>query len=105
MNKSTLIGLMTAFLLAAPTGSWSENLFDREASDVHFQKGLRLYFQERYDPATREFEEAVNINPDHARAYYFLGYAYYRLGKFQEARTAFEQAYNMNPEYSPIPRQ
>lgn len=104
MPKRILIGLMTAFMLFASSGSWADSLFDQEAAEKHFQNGLRLYFRQMYEPATKEFEDALSIDPDYAQAYYFLGYAYYKLRRFERSRTAFEQAYQMNPEYSPIGR-
>lgn len=104
MNRNRLAGVLLALLFALPSIGGAEGLFDQQASQEHFQKGLRHYFQQHYQPAATEFEEAIHINPDDARAYYFLGYSYYRLGQFQQARAAFEQAYEMDPQYSPIPK-
>ncbi len=93
-----------AFVLLAPTGAWTEELFDLNASQTHFQNGLQYYFQSQYPAAIHEFQEALSINPDDARSYYFLGYAYYRLGELEKAQEAFDQAYQLNPQYSPIPK-
>lgn len=93
-----------AFVLLAPTGAWTEELFDLNASQAHFQSGLQYYFQSQYPAAIHEFQEALSINPDDARSYYFLGYAYYRLRELEKAQEAFDQAYQLNPQYSPIPK-
>jgi tetratricopeptide (TPR) repeat protein len=82
----------------------ADELFDTKASDAHFQEGLKLYFKQQYDAANKEFEEAVKINPDNAKAYYFIGYSYYKLKNMPKAMETFEQAYRLDKRYSPIPR-
>ena len=104
-TRHSAIGVwILALVLLAPTGTWAEELFDLNASEAHFQKGLQYYFQNHYPTAIPEFQEAVRINPDDARSYYFLGYSYYRLGEMEKAQEAFDQAYQLNPQYSPIPK-
>jgi Tfp pilus assembly protein PilF len=106
MDKTLRIAMavwMLAMVLWA-TGTGAEELFDLNASQTHFQNGLQFYFQNQYPAAVHEFQEALSINPDDARSYYFLGYAFYRLGEMEKAREAFDQAYQLNPQYSPIPK-
>ena len=96
-----MVWVMTLILLAA-TGSWAEELFDLNAAESHFQKGLQYYFQKQYPAAIQEFGETVEINPDDVRGYYFLGYSYYQLQKMEKAQEAFDQAYQLNSQYTPI---
>lgn len=90
-------------MLLAPSGAWAEELFDRAAAERYFQEGLKAHYQGRYQEAVRRFETAIQINPDDARPYYFLGYSYYRLRELGKAQDAFEQVYQVNPDYSPLP--
>jgi Tfp pilus assembly protein PilF len=48
----------------------ADELFDTKAADAHFQEGLKLYFKQQYEDATKEFEEAIKIDPENAKAYY-----------------------------------
>ena len=82
----------------------ADELFDTKAADAHFQEGLKLYFKQQYLDATKEFEEAINIDPENAKAYYFIGYSYYKLKHMPKAMETFDQAYHLDQKYSPIPR-
>jgi tetratricopeptide (TPR) repeat protein len=93
-----ILGLLTGGSAAA------DELFDTKAADVHFQEGLKLYFKERYEDAIKEFEEAVEIDPENAKAYYHIGYSYYKLKNMPKAMETFEQTYRLNQRYSPIPQ-
>lgn len=105
MKTSNMIGLALAFVLMSPAGPWAqEDLFDQNTAETHFQKGLQYYFQRQYPEAIQEFEESLKVNPDDARSYYFLGYAYYELRDLDKAQEAFDLAYQANPQYTPIPK-
>lgn len=95
------VAVITLFL--SIPASAQEELFDTKAAEEHFKKGLELYFQKEYSVAAEEFKEAVNINPNAAKSYYFLGYSYYKLGMMKDANEAFDQGYQVDPYYSPIP--
>ncbi len=95
---AVIITLFLSTLLPA-----QEELFDTKAAEEHFKKGLELYFQKEYSVSAKEFKEAVNINPNAAKGYYFLGYSYYKLGMMKDANEAFDQGYQLDPYYSPIP--
>jgi tetratricopeptide (TPR) repeat protein len=45
-----------------------------------------------FDAAIREFDQALAIRPQHAKALYFKGYCLQMLGKLTEARRCFEAA-------------
>ena len=109
MNRriSNLLALFcgTAVLCLFLSGLASaDELFDTRAADAHFQQGLKLYFKQQYENAVTEFEEATKIDPDNAKAYYFLGYSYYKLKDMPKAMETFEEAYHLDQRYSPIPK-
>jgi tetratricopeptide (TPR) repeat protein len=79
----------------------TEELFDVQSADEYFNKGLNIYYMKDYTAAIQEFTEAIRINPQNAKAYYFIGYAYYKQGNFSKATEAFEMAYELKLDYSP----
>ncbi len=102
--KPVLWGINLALLcLLANTQAFGEDLFDTKASDEHFKKGLIYYYQKNFPSAAEEFQEAITIDPDNAKAYYFLGYTHYKTGNFKEAFEDFESAYQINRVYTPLP--
>src|ERR1700752_4031397 len=90
---------LLSLMLGGPAAA--DELFDTKAADAHFQEGLKLYFKQQYEAANKEFEEAIKINPDDAKAYYFIGYSYYKLKNMPKAMETFEQAYRLDKRYSP----
>ncbi|MEJ2183893.1 MAG: DUF5684 domain-containing protein [Nitrospirota bacterium] len=73
-----------------------------QESNVDFEKAIDAYNQGRYEEAIGHLEAYATDWPE-AYAYYFMGYAYYKLGKFQKANENFDQAFLIDPEYSPTP--
>jgi len=97
--------LIWAALLGILMGSTSVSageLFDTEKAKQHFNVGLDLYFKMNYENAIREFQEAAQIDPENANAYYFMGYAYYKLKDMKKAMEVFDQAYEVDAKYSPM---
>src|SRR6185295_2334779 len=96
VNRLTLL-CGTGFLCLLLGGfARADELFDTKAADAHFQEGLKLYFKQQYKDATKEFEEAIKIDPENAKAYYFIGYSYYKLKNMPKAMETFEQAYHLD---------
>lgn len=60
--------------------------------------GLRFLWAENYEKALFYFMEAVKRNPDHAQAYFQMGYCLTRLGKHKEAIGPYQQAIRIKPE-------
>ena len=70
-------------------------------TDADFQKGLSIYQKQDFTAALPSLEAAVQANPQSAEAYFYLGYALYKLKRFDESRLAFTQAYQLQPDYKP----
>src|SRR6185436_18243475 len=104
IKRLAMFGGMGIFCLMMAGSAAADELFDTKAADAHFQEGLKLYFKQQYEAANKEFEEAIKINPDNAKAYYFIGYSYYKLKNMPKAMETFEQAYHLDQRYSPIPQ-
>ena len=50
-----------------------------------------------YESAIKEFSEALKIQPNNADAYFSLGVAYRRMGKFELAIQNMSKGFNLNP--------
>jgi tetratricopeptide (TPR) repeat protein len=97
--------LILAIAIGAGFGFHSasaEELFDAEAANALFNNGLKLYFQGNYSGAIDLFEESIQVNPENAKAHYFIGYSHYKEGDFSRASEAFSTAYGMDKTYSPV---
>lgn len=64
-----------------------------------FKKGLRYYGKRDYRNAEKYLKSYVSSVPDPA-AYYLLGYADYKLKKFDDASAYFTEAYLIDPDIS-----
>jgi tetratricopeptide (TPR) repeat protein len=60
--------------------------------------GLRYVWAENYGKALPYFVEAVKRNPEHASAYFQIGYCLARLGEYKEAIEPYHQAIRINPK-------
>ena len=83
-----------ALRLASGSGSRGR-IFDR--ATAHFAMGNVFLGKGRSQEAIREFEAALELMPEHDRAFNNLGVAYSRLGRFSEAIRAFQRAIELNP--------
>ncbi len=81
--------LVTALIICSEAYPGSED----------FEKGLRHYRKKDYRNAERYFKSYVSNVPDPA-AYYLLGYADYKLKKFNDANAYFKEAYLIDPDIS-----
>ncbi len=104
MNMITRHLLIFLFFVLLVSPVSADELFDTGASEEHFKAGLALYDQKDYPGAIKEFDSAIQINPENSDAYYFIGYSYYKMDRMDEAMAVFDQAYEIDSKYSPLPR-
>lgn len=71
----------------------------RLAVESAWRLGKRLLDADRNREAAAALQDAVAIEPRHARAWCALGAAYRRLARMDEARSATEQALALDPHY------
>ncbi len=64
-----------------------------------YGKGENAITEEKYAAAQKNFEKAVEIDPDYAEAWSGLGEALQKQSKPTEARTALEKAVQVDPKY------
>ncbi|GAI35267.1 unnamed protein product, partial [marine sediment metagenome] len=59
-------------------------LFSGDTADEYFGKGLVFVEQSKDDEALEFFKKTVSLKPNHAGAYYNIGFIFTKLGKFKE---------------------
>ncbi len=85
-----VFSLILALMVCSETYAGSED----------FQKGLKYYCKRNYRKAEMYFKNYISETPDPI-AYYLLGYADYKLKKFDDANRYFAEAYLIDPDISP----
>jgi tetratricopeptide (TPR) repeat protein len=63
-----------------------------------YTTGLRYLWAEEYEKALPYFLEVVKKNPDHAEAYFQIGYCRGKLGRYQEAIEPYKEAIRIKPD-------
>ena len=91
--------------LAAAQDEWAESLrtFPDESAD-HTTLGWLLSERGEAEPATRELEAALKLDPKDARAHMYLGVLAARLGQFDSAIQHWKQARTIAPAYTNLDR-
>lgn len=64
-----------------------------------YGKGVNAMTEEKWAPAQKNFEKAVEIDPDYAQAWSDLGEVLKKQSKPTEARAAWEKAVQSDPKY------
>ena len=64
----------------------------RERDFFHYYLGLAFYQMGRHEEAVDQFQKSVQLNPDFADAYYFLGLSVQKMGKENEGDRLIKQA-------------
>lgn len=62
-----------------------------------YKTAVKAYLQKDYQKAVELLKGYISEKPD-ARAYYLIGYAYYKMNKLDEANNYFKEAYLIDPE-------
>jgi Flp pilus assembly protein TadD len=63
-----------------------------------YARGLTYAHKGDYDPAIKEFTDALRLTPDYDRAYQNRGYVYLVKGDYDRAITDFNEAIRLNPK-------
>jgi tetratricopeptide (TPR) repeat protein len=118
--KGEVIGVATFFIVAGQNLNFAipgeriaqlaihqgETLSEREegrmkdwlaSAEGLYTIGLRFLWAEDYEKALPYFIETVKRNPEHAQAYFQIGYCLARLGQYKEAIELYKQAIRIKP--------
>lgn len=72
----------------------------RTGAEAAFRLGKRLLAEDKNRDAAAAYEEAVRMNPAHARAWCGLGAARRRMADMDAAREAYDEALRLDPDYA-----
>ncbi len=67
-------------------------------AQYEFDKGLALFNTGKYEEAIPSFQKAVEIDPEYARAYLYLGRSYLNLNRWNEAIPPLRTALRLSPD-------
>lgn len=68
---------------------------------IHLKRGSDLLEQRAYEQARKEFQAAIQIDPQCPDAYNNLGLTYYRVGDLKNASENYRQALEIEPLFIP----
>jgi len=85
---------LRAALLLDP--SYDATTLDIQNVEMLLVMGAYELDRKQYDRAERMFKKAIQVKPDSEEAYFGLGEALLRLGKFAEAKVAFQKVISLN---------
>ena len=91
-----LASLLLLPLFAMVVLSHSVTLYSAER---HLKEGFTLYFAENFRGAEPHFKKAIESDPQHKSALYFLGMTQYRLEKFAESKQTLHRLVRLDPNY------
>jgi DNA-binding helix-hairpin-helix protein with protein kinase domain/Tfp pilus assembly protein PilF len=73
----------------------------KQSSQELFEEGSRLMRGGNYSVAAEELKRAIALDPQQVGAYYELGYALFRLGKYEESIAVSQKALTFTPAFHP----
>jgi tetratricopeptide (TPR) repeat protein len=71
---------------------------DPLAPRISSNVGDILYNARRYDQAIKELNTALEVDPNHATAYWFQGWAYEAMGKYEDAIKSYLRTFELMGE-------
>ena len=69
------------------------------AANNSFEQGMSHYRARRFDQAIKKFEYTIDLFPNHAEAYNYLGESLYEMGSYIQAIKSFKKALQIKPSY------
>jgi len=71
---------------------------DSNDAQLFYQKGLKELWQENWSAALTCFQKATEKNPQEADVWFYLGYCYDNLGRYQDAIETYKQSIRIKPD-------
>ncbi|MFC2019631.1 tetratricopeptide repeat protein [Chloroflexota bacterium] len=97
MKKLSVLCILILFALLVSSVLGSCNSA-KGTADWHVEQGIQLFEQGDYEAAMLEYDEAIRLDPEYARAYYDRGTIYGVLGQHEQAIQEYSEAIRLDPE-------
>jgi tetratricopeptide (TPR) repeat protein len=91
MMMSSFLPVLLVIALQTVSKPPARSAADDQAANAHYKTGWELIASESWAEAVREFQAAVDINPEFKLAHYGIGRASMGLKKFPDAIRAYER--------------
>ena len=76
------------------------NNLKKYLAEAHYNRGRSYSYLEKYEEAKKDFDKAIEINPNYAEAYSSRGTSEARLKKYENALNEFNKAIQINPDFA-----
>ena len=86
------ISAVVLVMLLSFTGCATNSLLSPNANSA-FEAGMDQFGQDRFESAIEYFNHALEIDPEHAPSYQYLGRSLFYLGRWLEAVSYLREAY------------
>ena len=94
MKKITFFTIVLSFLFVTASAIYAN-------TDKEYSEALKYYNSGKFKKAVSLLKDYVKNNQDPS-AYYRMGYALYKLRKFNESTEYFRETYLIDPTFSPV---
>jgi tetratricopeptide (TPR) repeat protein len=91
--------ILLLFLFGCSSQSLPTNTTPSPLAVEQFNKGSGYVLEKDYEQALAPLNQAIELYPAYAEAYYYRGAAYYNLGQFDAALTDHEHAIQLKPDF------
>jgi tetratricopeptide (TPR) repeat protein len=78
--------------------SYASLTIDANDAQSFYDKGLIELWQENWSAALTYFQKAKETNPQDANVWFYLGYCYDSLGRYEDSIEAYKQATRIKPD-------
>ena len=95
--SNALKALLTRSIPMERLAAWQKRKNIR--AEAQHSRGETKYFAKDYKNAIVEFDKAIEINPEHIRAYYKRGRTKYKLDDYKGAIDGYTHAIKLNPKH------